>query len=252
MKTDMTDYKKCNMTLPQHLAAYLVCSLLGACIAYLFYHLLILSALIGLVIGVLLERMYAQSVTQKRQKALLVQFRDFLEAMEVAVRAGSVEIEAIRSARKDLASSYSEKSDILIEIDHMLLQYEKGGIGLKELFEDLAVRSGLDDIESFAEIYSVIAGKSSRFGEVLSETLGIIRDKIEIQQEIETTITSAKSETNMMLVMPIIIVGVMSAAGGDLMESLFTTSTGHLAATAALAIFVVSYVLAIKMSDIEV
>ena len=55
----------------------------------------------------------------------------------------------------------------------------------------------------------------------------------------------------MMLIMPVIIVVAMSAMGGGLLDALFTTMMGHLAATAALAIFAVSYVIAVKASDIK-
>ena len=120
------------------------------------------------------------------------------------------------------------------------------------MFEDLAYRSDLEDVRSFATIYSVIEGKSDRFSDILSQTEEIIGDKIAIEQEIETTITSAKSETMVMLIMPIVIVVAMSAMGGGLTDSLFNTMTGHLAATIALVLFGISYVIAVKSSDIEV
>ena len=151
-----------------------------------------------------------------------------------------------------LFRSYHSKADIVREVDNIIRQYEKGGVELKVLFEDFADRSDITDIKSFAAIYSVIEGKSDRFGDILMQTQEIIGDKIEIEQEIETTITSAKSETMVMLVMPIVIVVAMSGMGGGMMDALFTTPAGHLAATAALVIFGISYVLAIKNSDIEV
>jgi tight adherence protein B len=172
--------------------------------------------------------------------------------MNVAVRAGNVEVQAVKSALKDLELSYNEKSDIVKEVKNIILQYEKGGIELKILFEDLANRSDLEDIRSFATIYSVIEGKSDRFGDILAQTNDIIRDKIEIEQEIETTITSAKSETTTMLIMPIIIVIAMSSMGAGLTDNLFNTMVGHVAATIALIIFGLSYVLAVRSSNIEV
>ena len=84
------------------------------------------------------------------------------------------------------------------------------------------------------------------------QTQEIISDKIEIEQEILTTITSAKSETYMMLIMPIIIVVMMSSMGGGLLDTLFTTMAGHLAATVALILFAVSYIIAVKASTIKV
>ncbi len=252
MNSAMPVYYKCNMKKSEHIFAYMVSSILVGVIAYLFYHIIFISVIIGFAGGIYLERMYAQSTIKKRQKTLRLQFRDFLESMSVAVRAGSVEAQAVKSALKDLKISYNAKADIVKEVENIILQYERGGIELKKLFLNFAERSGLEDIYSFATIYSVIEGKSDRFGDILVQTQEIIGDKIEIEQEIQTTITSAKSETNMMLVMPVIIVIAMSAMGGGLLDALFTTTVGHLAATVALVIFGVSYVLASKAGNIEV
>lgn len=251
MQHKMPVYYQCNMKKSEHLLVYVLCSILVSVIAYLFYHIVPVSVVIGFLAGIYAEKLYAESTIKKRQKALRLQFKDFLGSMSVAVRAGNVEIHAIKSALKDLMMSYSARADIVKEVENIILQYEKGGIELKVLFEDFANRSDLEDIRSFAAIYSVIEGKSDRFGDILTETEEIISDKVEIEQEIETTITSAKSETMVMLIMPIVIVVAMSGMGGGLMESLFTTPVGHLCATVALIIFGISYVLAVRSSDIE-
>lgn len=248
----MTIYYKCNMKKQEHILAYIICSLIVGIIAYLFYHLWGISIVIGLLVGIYLEKMYAESTIRKRQMALRMQFRDFLEVMSVAVRAGNVEAKALDSALEDLSVSYNEKADIIKEVKYIIQQYKKGGVELKELFQDFAERSDLEDIRNFATIYSVIAGKSDRFGDILVQTQEIISDKIEIEQEILTTITSAKSETYMMLIMPIIIVVMMSSMGGGLLDTLFTTMAGHLAATVALILFAVSYIIAVKASTIKV
>lgn len=248
----MTVYYKCNMKQAEHILAYLFCSVIAGVIVYLFYHLVLISVLIGCIIGIYLEKMYADSTIRKRQIALRLQFRDFLESMSVAVRAGNVEIKALYSALADLSVSYSSKADIIQEVKYILLQYEQGGVELKTVFQDFADRSGLEDIKNFSTIYSVIEGKSDRFGDILLQTQEIIADKIEIEQEILTTISSAKSETNMMLLMPIVIVVVMSSMGGGLLDALFTTVVGHIAATIALVLFAVSYVIATKASIIKV
>jgi len=251
MKQKMPVYYQCNMKKQQHILVYIMCSLLVSVVVYLFYHMILISLVIGFLAGIYLEKMYADSAIKKRQKVLRLQFRDFLEAMSVSA-ANKTGISVLESALKDLQMSYNDKADIVCEVKNIILQYEKGGIEIKRLFEELADRSGLEDIRSFATIYSVIEGKSDRFGDIVTQTYEIIGEKIEIEQEIETTITSAKSETMVMLVMPIIIVVAMSSMGGGLMEALFTTWTGHLAATAALVIFAISFILAVKGSNIEV
>ena len=252
MDNKMPIYYKCNMTKMEHLMMYVLFSLLLSVVAYLFYHLIPISLVVGFLAGIFVEKIYAESTITKRQKILRLQFKDFLESMNVAVRAGNVEVKAVKSALEDLKLSYNDKADIVKEVENIIMQYEGGGKELKVLFEDLANRSNLEDIRSFATIYGVIEGKSDRFGDILAQTNAIIRDKIEIEQEIETTINSAKSETTTMLIMPVIIVIAMSAMGSALTESLFETMMGHVAATIALLIFGLSYVIAVKSNNIEV
>lgn len=248
----MPIYYKCNMKPFAHILAYIICSLIASAVMYIFYHLILLSLILGFLLGVYLERMYAASTTKKRMRNLRLQFRTFLESMSVATRAGSTSVRALEVARDELKISYRPDSDIVLEIENIITRYHNGGIALSVLFNDFAERSGLEDIKSFASIYEVIEGKSYKISEILTETSEIIGDKIEIEQEIETTITSAKSETYMMLLMPIIIVLAMSFMGGELLEALFETMRGHLAATASLILFVVSYILAARASDINV
>lgn len=252
MHTKMPYYYKCNMKTYQHIVAYFLISVLVTIIVYLFYHLIFISGVLGFIAGFFLEKMYADSTVKKRQKILRMQFKDFMEAMSVAVRAGNVEYQAVKSAYKDLQVSYNSKADIIIEVENILLQYEKGGKELKILFQDFADRSDLEDIKSFATIYYVIEGKSDRFGDILTQTQEIIGDKIEIEQEIQTTIIAAQTETNTMLLMPIIIVIALSVMGGSLLNALFTTMSGHIAATIALILFAISYVLAVKSTDIKI
>ena len=172
--------------------------------------------------------------------------------MAVAARAGNVEIKAIKSALEDLKLTYADNSDIVREVENIILQYEKGGVELKYLFDDFAERSDLEDVRSFATIFKAIDGKNDRFGDVVVQTEEIIAQKIETEMEIETVISGAKTETMTMLFMPIVIVIVMSVMGGGLMDKLFTTwIPGHLAATVALVIFVISFILMVKSTDVK-
>ena len=252
MNPKMPVYYICNMKKSMHILVYVIASILASVVVYLFYHIIPISVIGGFIIGIFLEKLYADSTIKKRQKNLRLQFRDFLESMAVAARAGNVEVKAIKSAAQDLRLSYSEQSDIVREIDNIIVQYEGGGIAIKDLFQDFADRSNLPDIQSFATIYGVIEGKSDRFGDIVVQTHEIIGEKIEVEQEIETGITSAKSETYMMLVMPIIIVIAMSAMGTGFLDSLFTTVRGHIAATVALVLFLASFVMATIFTDINI
>ena len=125
-------------------------------------------------------------------------------------------------------------------------------VPLSQSFSDFAKRSGLEDIESFASIYATIEGKSSRADEIIKETQQIIADKMEIEMEIDTMMTAAKSEVNIMLFMPLVILGVIGYAGAGFMDTIYTTTAGRIVATGGLVVFVISFILARKFSNIKV
>jgi tight adherence protein B len=122
---------------------------------------------------------------------------------------------------------------------------------LSQGFSDLAERSGLDDVKNFAAIYATIEGKSGRADEIIRETQQIISDKMEIEMEIETLMTAAKSEVNIMLLMPLVILGVIGYAGAGFMDAIYTTVAGRFVSTAGLIIFVISYIMARRFSNVK-
>ena len=102
-----------------------------------------------------------------------------------------------------------------------------------------------------ASIYETIEGKSSRADEIVRETQQIISDKMEMEMEIETMMTAAKSEVTIMLFMPLVILLVISYAGAGFMDSIYTTPAGRVVAAFGLLIFIISFIFAKKFSRIE-
>lgn len=250
MKDKLPVYYKCNMTMGQHILAYVIIGILLSAMSMVFYHVIWLSLGVGFLLAIPMERIYAKSTIKKRLKSLRLQFKDFLSSMSVAARAGNVEIKAIKSALADLKLTYADDSDIVREVENIILQYEKGGIELKDLFDNFAERSDIEDIRNFATIFKAIDGKNDRFGDVVVQTEEIISQKIETEMEIETVITGAKTETMTMLFMPILVVGAMTFMGSGFMDLLFTTwFPGHFVATIALIIFLISFLLMVKSTD---
>ena len=72
-----------------------------------------------------------------------------------------------------------------------------------------------------------------------------------IEMEIDTMMTGAKSEANIMLFMPLGILLILGYMGQGFMDAIYTTPVGRLTATFGLVIFVVSFVLTQKFSDVK-
>ncbi len=254
MEKKRIKYYECNMTKTQHLLAWLFFSLLIGIVIYIYYHSLVLSIVGGIIVAFFQEKNYAKTTIRKRQNRLRNQFKEFLDIITISISGGSGQSleNAIKASAKELRLLFNEESDIVREIDMIISDYDYAGVPMKEGFREFAQRSDIDDIKSFATIYATIEGKTSDFGYIVAQTRDIIKDKTEITMEIETTITSAKSETNTMLVLPLIIIVAMSVMGSGFLDSLFTTAMGRAAATVGLLCTFISYVLASKATEYEV
>jgi len=244
------DYSVSSRGALQHMTSFLTGTAVGFVILFIFYKMVILALAGGTAVGIAYIFFEDQNAVKKRKLALRAQFFDLLESMAVAMRAGNPVLKALQSAREDLILIYREDSDIITELDTILGKFNNA-VPLSEAFENLAERSGLEDIASFATIYSTIEGKSSRADEIVRETQQIISDKMEIELEIDTLMTAAKSEVNIMLFMPLIILLVIGYAGAGFMDSIYTTSVGRIVSTGGLLIFILSFLLARKFSNVN-
>ena len=244
------DYTKSPSGVPDHILAFFIGLALGFAVTFIFYKAVILSIVAGVIFGVIYIFTASQSAVRKRKTKLRVQFFDLLEAMSVAMRAGNPPLKALESAREDLSLIYTEDSDIIVELNIIIARFNNA-VPLAEVFADFGNRSGLEDINSFASVYATIEGKSSRADEIVRETQQIIADKMEIEMEIDTLMTAAKSEVNIMLFMPLIVLGIVGYAGAGFMDAIYTTPVGRIVATGGLLIFIVSLIMARKFASVK-
>jgi len=246
----LPDYKRSQSTMIDHIVAVVIGFVAGFFVLFIFYNFLAVSFIGGAVLGTINVFVSAHSSIKKRLLKLRVQFFDLLEAMSVAMRAGNPMLLSLQSAREDLILIYPENSDIITELDIIIGKFNNA-VPLSAAFSDLAKRSGLEDITSFASIYATIEGKSGRADEIVRETQQIIADKMEIEMEIDTLMTAAKSEVNIMLLMPLVILAIIGYAGAGFMDAIYTTGAGRLVSTGGLIVFVLSFILARKFSNVK-
>ena len=249
-KTVVPIYTQSASKVFDHTIVFLKGFVAGFIVLFIFYMLIPLSIAGGTAIGVINIFVATHGVVKKRIAGLRIQFFDLLEAMSVAMRAGCPLLKSLQSAREDLTLIYPEDSDIIIELDIIIGKFNNA-VPMSEAFSDLAERSGLEDIRSFASIYATIEGKSGKTDEIVRETQQIIADKMEIEMEIDTLMTAAKSEVNIMLIMPLVILGIIGYAGAGFMDTIYTTGIGRVVATGGLFVFILSFIMARKFSNVE-
>lgn len=218
-------------------------------VVQIFYDRIIISSVIGIVAGFFAIPVFTRRKIEKRKSRLVGQFKSLLETLSTSIGAGKNVYDSFNAAAGDLAVQYTEDADMVNEVK-LICQGLNHNFAVEDLLNNFADRSGLEDVRSFANVFSTCYSKGGNIKEVMRNTATIIKEKIEISMEIDTMVAGRKNEQNIMLVMPVVFILFLRGMGGDLVD--LESPIGLLSVTAALVFFVVAYLLSRKILDIKI
>ena len=200
----------------------------------------------------LYPRRKSMMLVAQRKKQLNNQFRDFLYSLSTCLSAGKSVEAAIGETLRDLSLQYPDPdTPILYEIRAMVGKMELNA-PVEGVLQDFAGRSGLEDIQSFADVFTACKRSGGNMVEVIRSTTGILSDKGEIIQEIDTMLSGKKLEGKIMNLMPIALILMLSFASGGYIEPLFVTFWGRVIMTIAMVFLLLSFLISEKITKIEV
>ena len=92
---------------------------------------------------------------------------------------------------------------------------------VEEILHDLATRSGVEEIESFAEIFGFAKRSGGDFAGIIRTTAMRISAKIEVEREVDIVIAGKKLEGKIMSVMPFLILTYLNLASKEFIDPLY-------------------------------
>ena len=232
----------------ERILTFIIGFVIGVVVGYIFYGLPFVSLLLGIGVGVFLVPLRRKQVINKQIVTLKKQFKSLLESISTSIGAGRNVIDSFANALTDMKEQYSDEAYIVKETG-IILSGLNNNINIEDLLRDMAERSGIDDIMTFADVFDTCYRKGGDIKEVIASTYNIINDKIEIEMEIKTMIASAKAELSMMCAMPVVFVFVLNMMGSNITGR--GTTSGYIATTVSLAIFIAAYFLGRKLMSIK-
>ena len=228
------------------LAAYAVMAL----VIYLFYKRI--WAFVLMIPAVIIYRKYIRKERAgERRKRLQMQFKDTLMALADALSAGYSMENAIRESLNEVSQIYGEDAEICRELKTVLNQLSIN-TPLEDAFDELALRCGVDDISTFASIFRIARRSGGNLAAIIRKSADDIAAKSEVLSEIAVVVSSKKLEKNLMTLMPAAIILYIDLASPGLLDPLYGNAQGILIMTAALAVYVVSFLISGKIIKIEV
>ena len=251
VSAEFYNYNEYHMPVREKLFAAAVAISIVFVAAYVFFRNVPICAVLS-PLGLLYLPYRRKRQIAKRRDALKLQFRDMLYSLSSSLMAGKTIESALREVRVDLEIIYPDQETAIIkEVDLMLRR-----IMLNETIDialnDLAERSGVEDIESFCNVLATCRKLGGNLVEIVNNTSNILGDKMEIKNEIDVLLAQRRFEKKVMNVMPIALIIVLSVTAGDYIEPVFTTTLGRLVMGAAIALIALSWLISGKIMKIDV
>jgi tight adherence protein B len=244
-----TDYSVKKLSAAERLTGFMIGFLIAALVTYIFFRTAAVSFAAGITAGLISVRIYRNYLREKRKNNLLLQFKDLMESLTSSYSAGKNTYEAFRDSVADMKNIYGDDADIVKEVETIMFGLQNN-YKIESLMLDFAVRSGLEDIRSFADVFEVCNRQGGDINRVVRESRAMISEKIEVEQEIRTQLNGGKNELNILIAMPLVIVMMMSADSSMSIAS--NTPVNVIIKCVCLMIFVSAYVLGRRIINIKV
>ncbi len=184
-------------------------------------------------------RKKGKEIRKKQLEELRSQFKDGILAVSAALNAGYSVENAFRESQKDLALLYEEDAPIRKEFQRIL-----HGIAANERLEkllfDFAKRSGLEEIESFAEIFATAREAGGDFSLIIRTTAEKISDKMEVMREIKTMAAAKAFEQRIMSLIPFFIMFYVDLTSPGFFSPLYGNWLGVIIMSGCLGVYLLS------------
>lgn len=246
----LPDYHEYHFTMRERAGCILFAGSLVVLLAYLFYRSVYAVAILTpLVIPV--YRMEQDRKKRMRRLHLEQQFKDAMQAMTSALQAGYSVENAIRETCSDMAHMYGKDGMITREFAYMV-QGVRNNHTPEELMEDLAFRSGSEDMAEFGGLFGIAKRTGGNLTEILKSCGSTICDKLDTKKEIETVMAAKRLEGRIMDVIPCAIILYIDVSSPGFFRCLYHNILGIIVMTVCLTVYLAAILLSEKIMSVEV
>lgn len=235
--------------LPEYPVFVLEGAVLAGIIARLFYDSA-LAAVFLLPMTVPYYRRRCREKKEKDKRELSMQFREALAALITALKAGYSAENSFAECRHEMAFQFGEKAMITVEMDRIIRGLENR-VPLEKLLAEFASRWEIEEIDEFADVFSIARKSGGNLPEILNRTASLIQDRMEIDTEIEILLSSRKFEQKIMYSVPFFIIFYLGVTTEGFFDILYHNFGGVVFMTACLAAYLTAVLLADRIMAIE-
>lgn len=219
-------------------------------VAEIFYDSLLMAIpLIPILIP--LSKIKKRRLSEKRKQELTVEFKECTDSILTALKAGSSAENAFRDSIQEMAFLYGERCEICQELRQIAHGLDSN-IPLEKLLLEFAERSEVEEIEDFAEIFSIAKRNGGNMTEILERTIIQIQTRIQTKEEIHVLISNGRLEQSIMDIVPFAIIVYVRITSEGFLDVLYHNPAGIGIMTVCLIVYLIALVLSEKIIAIQV
>lgn len=220
-------------------------------VGYIFYRSVALSLVFAL-LAFKFPKIQTKQIIKKRKNKLNMQFKDMIYSLSSSIGAGNSVEHSLELALEDMETQYGDPNAYIVKELSLMVSKVSMNQNVEDVFADFGERSGLEDIKTFANMFEIAKRTSGNTIEIIRQTSGIITDKIEVENEMETMLSGKKMEQRVLTAIPVLLVFFLTETTGDFMGPIFNTLQGRIVATVAIIMIGAGYLWSKKITDIVI
>ncbi len=218
---------------------------LTALISWTFYKSLIAFFILLIPMEILFFSYTKRNLIEKRKYELSLGFREAIMAVQSSLNAGYSVENAFIEAGRVMDSMYGD-SPIRNEFK-VLTRRLRSNETLEKILLELSFRSGIEDIEDFANVFAAAKRSGGDFTRIIRKAAETIGDKMDVRRDIRTAISSKRYENRVMEAVPFGIILYLNITSREFLSPLYHNITGCVIMTVCLALYAAGFIIAEKI-----
>lgn len=219
----------------------------SAVFAYFFFRSLISFFVFFLFFPLFLKVVRRKCVAYRKWN-LKSQFADALLGISTALTAGNSMENAFRKAYHEMNAMHGGKADISREL-YAMVKGMDNNLTVESMLSDFANRSHVEEIEDFADIFSVGKRSGGNMKEIMTVCCNTITESVELQREFRILLSSRQFEMRIMSVVPFAIILYIGSASAGYFDSLYHSFPGTAIMAGCLLLYVAAYFWGVKVIE---
>lgn len=182
----------------------------------------LLGFIVGLIltfVGFKIPKPIVDYLVNKRIKEYQGQMVDALQLLANGLRAGLSVPQSLGMVVDEMPAPVSQEFNVM-------LQQNRIGVPLEECFDNLATRIPTQDNDMFVASVNILRETGGNLAEVFDTIVNVIRERIRLQQKVDTATAQGKFQGMVIAAMPFAILIMYSASDPDSIARMFSHPLG--------------------------